>query len=114
MNSWVCATTIVAIPICYVGSLYLFDRQRLHSDHPSTIKKRILGVSLASGTILLWTYFLLKRVHNDPLYLMGIFIDSKALTNTIKAIGLSSTVYLGTFIMNYFDRTLQSNSSKFF
>lgn len=105
---WVCVGTIVAIPVCYVYSLYLFDRHQYHTDHPLTIKKRVLGVCLSSSTICAWTYFLLKHYDNDPLHLMGLYVDADAVWNTTKALGITASIYLGTFLMSYFDGSLKS------
>lgn len=106
MYFWACAATIVSIPICYVGSLYLFDRHQLHTDHPQTIKKRLWGVYLSTSAICIWTYYLIRYNHDDPLYLMGLYLDSNVLSNVLKAVGLTSSIYLGTFLINYLDGSL--------
>ncbi|KAI6189583.1 Farnesylated proteins-converting enzyme 2 [Aphelenchoides bicaudatus] len=105
---WTYAGTVIAIPICYVYSLYSFDRHNYHTDHPLTIKKRLLGVTVSTTAICIWTYFLLGQNNDNPARLMGLFIDENVVWNSLKAVSITSSVYLGTFLMHYFDGSLSS------
>ena len=107
-----CVSTVALIPVCYVSSLYLFDRHQLHTDHPQTIKRRLFGVYLSTTAICTWTYFLLKQQHADPLHSMGLFVDSNTALDTLKAVAHGSSIYLGIFVMNYLDGSLQSGFRK--
>jgi hypothetical protein len=111
---WICIGTVAAIPVCYVCSLYLFDCHQYHTDHPLTIKKRVLGVCLSSSAICAWTYFLVSRYNNDPAKLMGLFVDENAIWNTIKAVGITASIYLGSFLMSFFDGSMRSWFCKLF
>lgn len=111
---WVCVATVVAIPACYVSSLYLFDRHQYHTDHPLTIKKRLLGVSLSSTAICAWTYFLVGHYNDNPARLMGLFVDGNVVRSVLKAIGVTASIYLGTFLMSFFDGSFKSRFCGFF
>lgn len=100
--------SVVTIPICYVCSLYIFDRHQHHPDHPLTIKKRLWGVYLSTALICTWTYYLLGQSNDDPAHLMGFFIEQNTFWDILRAVGLTSTIYLGTFLMDILD-----NSARF-
>ncbi|KAI6220663.1 Farnesylated proteins-converting enzyme 2 [Aphelenchoides fujianensis] len=99
MGVWISALTAIGIPVAYVGSLYLFDRQEFHQNHPQTIKRRFVGVALSTSLTFGLTVYLLSREHEWPLERMGLTLSLDALWKTLKSTAVLLSLYFGTIVM---------------
>jgi hypothetical protein len=114
MEFWLYTGASIAIPIGYVCSLYLFDRGEFYPhSHPTTIKRRFVGIAISTSASVLATYGLLELNYADPLRQMGIYYDDNLFGNTLKAVLITWSIYLGTILMDYLDGSWKQWFSKF-
>ncbi|CAD5232182.1 unnamed protein product [Bursaphelenchus xylophilus] len=108
---WLYVPTALSIPFIYVGSLYVLDKEhQLHSDHPSTIRKRFIRVTISTSITVATTYLVLSQEFYSPLRTMGIYVNGDTASLCGQSVLLTATVYLGTFIMDILDGSLTLRS----
>ncbi|PAV79060.1 hypothetical protein WR25_15743 [Diploscapter pachys] len=97
----------IAMPISYVGLLYVFDKDGIDRNDPKSVRLRFTAAFVSSAASLILTYVLLFPWDPHPLRTMGIHLDGSFAAVLIPSF-LIFLIYAGHLLIMYYDQLLDS------